>query len=347
MNDSPNILENPIEFLKGVGPKKGDLLKKEIGVFTFRDLLMQFPFRYVDKTKFNRIRDINVESETVQVKGILRRIDVIGEGRKRRLVGRLRDETGVLELVWFKGVHWLEKNLNIGGEYVVFGKINNFRGHITLPHPEIEPVSLGNTKKALSFAPVYPSTEKLNAKGLDAKGRRKLMQVLLEKVGPKELPENLPEYLIRKFRFPAHFQAIRNIHFPKNQKELDAAILRLKFEELFFLQLRLLQIRKKRKDAVKGYNFIKVGDFFHRFFKEKLPFELTNAQKRVIKEIRRDLGSGIQMNRLLQGDVGSGKTIVAFISMLMALDNDAQACLLAPTEILSNQLLCPPKISYN
>ncbi|MEM9823240.1 MAG: ATP-dependent DNA helicase RecG [Bacteroidota bacterium] len=337
MNHPPNILENPIEFLKGVGPKKGDLLRKEIGVFTFRDLLMQFPFRYVDKTKFNRIRDINSESETVQIKGILRRIDVMGEGRKRRLVGRLRDETGVLELVWFKGIHWLEKNLNIGGEYVVFGKINNFRGHITLPHPEIEPVSLSNTKSALSFAPVYPSTEKLNAKGLDPKGRRKLMQVLLEKVGPKELPENLPEYLLKKFHFPAHFQAVRHIHFPKNQKELDAAMMRLKFEELFFLQLRLLQIRKRRKNVVKGFTFPKVGDYFHRFFKEKLPFELTNAQKRVIREIRRDLGLGIQMNRLLQGDVGSGKTIVGLMCMLIAIDNGFQASLMAPTEILAQQ----------
>ena len=337
MNQSKNILDNPIEFLKGVGPKKGELLKKELGIFTFRDLLFHFPFRYVDKTKFHRIRDVRSDSESVQLKGILRRVNAIGEGRKRRLTAILRDATGMIELVWFKGIHWLEKNLVIGAEYIVFGKINNFRGKITIPHPEIEPVVVASTKQASHFAPVYPSTEKLNAKGLEAKGRRKLMETLLEKINPLDLPENLPEYLIRKYNLPSHYNAIRKIHFPKNQKELDAARNRLKFEELFFLQLRLLQIRKRRKDAIKGYVFTKVGDYFNQFYKEKLPFELTGAQKRVIKEIRRDLGVGIQMNRLLQGDVGSGKTIVGLMCMLLALDNGFQTCLMAPTEILAQQ----------
>ncbi len=337
MNPSQNILESKIEFLKGVGPAKGNLLKTEIGVFTFRDLLMCFPSRYVDKTKFHRIRAIGPDSDTVQLKGILRRLRTAGEGRKRRLVGLLRDETGSIELVWFKGVHWLEKNLNIGGEYIVFGKVNNFRGNITIPHPEIEPVTLANTTKAPTFAPVYPSTEKLNAKGLEAKGRRKLTQAILAKVPPEHLPENLPDYLVQKFRFPSHYEAIRNIHFPKSQEDLDAATKRLKFEELFFLQLRLLQARRRRKNATVGFTFEKVGENFNRFFKEKLPFELTGAQKRVIKEIRRDLGSGVQMNRLLQGDVGSGKTIVGLMCMLIALDNGFQTCLMAPTEILAQQ----------
>jgi len=337
MSQIRNILESPIEYLKGVGPVKGDMLKKELGVHTFGDLLRHFPFRYVDKTKFHRIRDINSESSAVQLKGVLRRIETKGDGRAKRLVGRLRDETGVIELVWFKGVYWLEKNLVIGREYVVYGKVNSFRGQVNIPHPEIEPLSTETQDKASTFAPVYPSTDKLNNKGLDAKGRRKLMATLLEKVTPQDLPENLPDYIITKFRFPSHFRSLVNIHFPKNQKELDLATRRLKFEELFFLQLRLLQVRRRRKDALRGFVFGKIGDYFNGFFNEKLPFELTGAQKRVLKEIRKDLGSGAQMNRLLQGDVGSGKTIVGLMAMLMALDNGFQACLMAPTEILARQ----------
>jgi len=199
MNNSRNILDSPIEYLKGVGPVRGDMLKKEIGVHTFGDLLRSFPFRYVDKTKFHRIRDIDSESNAVQIKGVLRRIETQGSGRARRLVGRLRDETGVIELVWFKGVHWLEKNLVIGREYVVYGKINSFRGNINIPHPEIEALTPETANKAQVFAPVYPSTDKLNAKGLDAKGRRKLLATLMEKITPADLPENLPDYLVKKF----------------------------------------------------------------------------------------------------------------------------------------------------
>ena len=332
-----NLLDSPIEFLKGVGPVKGDMLKKELGIFTFGDLLRHFPFRYVDKTKFHRIRDINSESNAVQIKGVLRRLNVLGDGRAKRLVGRFRDDTGVIELVWFKSVHWLEKNLVIGKEYVVYGKVNSFRGQVNIPHPEIEALSSETTSKASTFAPVYPSTDKLNAKGLDAKGRRKLMQILLGKVTSADLPENLPDYLISKFRFPSHHRAVIDIHFPKNQKDLDAATRRLKFEELFFLQLRLLQIRRRRKDAVRGFVFGKIGKIFNGFYNEKLPFELTGAQKRVLKEIRIDLGAGVQMNRLLQGDVGSGKTIVALMAILIALDNGFQTCLMAPTAILARQ----------
>ncbi len=337
MQNSANILDSPIEYLKGVGPLRGDLLKKELGIFTFRDLLFHFPFRYVDKTKFHQIRDLSVESDAVQLRGTLRRLSVAGTGRKKRLVGKLRDETGAIDLVWFKGVHWLEKSLEIGQEYIVYGRVNNFNGVINIPHPETELVLLSNTTKANTFAPVYPSTEKLNTKGLDAKGQRKIIAALFDKINANQIAENLPEYMLQKFRFPGRFKALQDIHFPKNQKDLDAARNRLKFEELFFLQLRLLQIRRRRKDAIKGFVFSKIGDFFNRFYKEKLPFELTGAQKRVLKEIRQDLGSGKQMNRLLQGDVGSGKTIVALMSMLIALDNGFQACLMAPTEILAQQ----------
>ena len=337
MSNLRNTLDSPIEYLKGVGPIKGDMLKKELGIHTFGDLLRSFPFRYVDKTKFHKIRDINNESSAVQLKGVLRRMETKGDGRAKRLVGRCRDDTGVIELVWFKGVYFLEKNLAIGKEYVVYGKVNSFRGQLNIPHPEIEELKAETTKKASSFAPVYPSTDKLNAKGLDAKGRRKLMMTLMEKIAPSDLPENLPDYILAKFKFPPHFKALVDIHFPKNQRDLDRATSRLKFEELFFLQLRLLQIRRRRKDSVRGHIFGLIGENFNRFFNEKLPFELTGAQKRVLKEIRKDLGSGVQMNRLLQGDVGSGKTMVGLMSMLMALDNGFQACLMAPTEILARQ----------
>jgi ATP-dependent DNA helicase RecG len=331
------VLDTSIEYLKGVGTVKADMLKKELAIHTFGDLLMAFPYRYVDKTKFHKIGDLNDQSGEVQLKGILRKIDIVGEGTKRRLVGRFRDDTGVIELVWFRSIYWLERSLKVGGEYVVFGRVNSFNNFLNIPHPEMEEVSEENNAPASTFAPVYSSTDKLNSKGLDARGRRRLMETLLEKLAPADLPENLPAYLLEKMRFPSRFDALRDIHFPRSQKELDSALNRLKFEELFFLQLRLLQIKRRRKDNVKGYVFSQVGEFFHRFYKEKLPFELTEAQKRVVKEIRQDLGAGAQMNRLLQGDVGSGKTMVALLCMLIALDNGYQACLMAPTEILAQQ----------
>lgn len=331
------FLDTAIEYLKGVGPSRADLLKKELSIFSLRDLLYQFPYRYIDKTQFHRIRELTEDSGSVQIRGILRRLSTAGEGRKRRLVGTLRDDSGSIELVWFSGVHWIEKSLVVGKEYVVYGRINQFNHKLNIAHPEIEAVSLSNTKQAASFAPVYASTEKLNSKGLDAKFRRRLIKSLFEKLSLTHIEENLPDYLIQKLKFPTHFDALQQIHLPKSQQELVAARNRLKFEELFFLQLRLLQLKLKRQRAIKGLVFGKIGDFFNNFYTEKLPFELTNAQKRVLKEIRRDLGAGIQMNRLLQGDVGSGKTIVGLMSMLMALDNGYQACLMAPTEILAQQ----------
>ncbi len=337
MNKPIHILDSSIEFLKGVGPTKGDMLKKELGIFTFGDLLLHFPYRYVDKTQFHKIRSIGPDSDTVQLRGILRRLNSVGDGRKKRLVGTFRDDTGAIELIWFKGAYWLERSLVVGQEYIVYGRINSFKGKINIAHPEIEPAGVKNTSQASTFEPVYPSTEKLNGKNLDAKGQRKLTKVLLEKLQPEDIPENLPDYLLEKFRFPSRYEALKGIHFPKTQQELDQVRNRLKFEELFFLQLRLLQIRRRRKDAIKGFSFTMIGEHFNRFFNEKLKFELTGAQKRVLKEIRRDLGSGVQMNRLLQGDVGSGKTIVGLMSMLMAMDNGYQATLLAPTEILAQQ----------
>ncbi len=344
-----SLTKTKIEYLKGVGPQRAELFKTELGIFTCGDLLMHFPFRYVDKTKFHRVMDINpnVDGAAVQLKGVIRRMETKGDGRKKRLIARFRDETGFMELIWFKGVHWMEKKLVAGVEYIVYGKVSSFNGKVNIVHPEIEPVTANNEQEALSLEPVYPSTDKLTNKGLDAKGQRKVMRILMNKLQEKDIPEILPEYMIEKMKFPSRYEAVRNIHFPKNQKEMVGARNRLKFEELFFLQLRLLQLRSNRKDTLKGYPFTKVGDYFMTFFKEKIPFELTNAQKRVVKEIRKDMapsgeledGTFVakQMNRLLQGDVGSGKTMVGLMSMLLALDNGFQACMMAPTEILAQQ----------
>lgn len=314
-------------------------MKKELGIFVFGDLLMHYPFRYVDKTKFHLVKDIGPQSdgESVQLKGILRRVESLGDGRAKRLVGRFRDDTGMIELVWFKGARWLEKSLQVGSEYIVYGRVNNFKGRVSIPHPEIELLSNSNIKNALTLAPVYPSTDKLTAKGMDAKGQRKLMTVLMNKLQPSDISEIIPDYILEKLKLPSRYEALKNIHFPKNQLDLKNATNRLKFEELFFLQMRLLQLRQHRKSDLMGYPFSKIGEKFLGFYHEKIPFELTGAQKRVIKEIRKDVGNPRQMNRLLQGDVGSGKTMVGLMAMLMALDNGYQACLLAPTEILAQQ----------
>ncbi|MCB0706556.1 MAG: ATP-dependent DNA helicase RecG [Saprospiraceae bacterium] len=332
-----NLLDSSIEYLKGVGPGRAELLRSELGIRTFRDLLQQYPFRYVDRTVFHRIRDLTPESGEVQLRGILRRLDQVGDGRKRRLVGRFRDDSGVIELVWFKGAHWIQNSLQVGKEYILYGRVTAFGSTLNIAHPEMEEPKSESQDPASTFAPVYPSTEKLNAKGLDVKMRRRLMEGLLEKVQSADVPENLPDYLVRKMKLVSRFDALKRIHFPEDQNQLDAARNRLKFEELFFLQLRLLQLKFRRQQAVIGYPFTQVGANFYEYYQERIPFELTGAQKRVIKEIRRDMGSGKQMNRLLQGDVGSGKTMVGLMCMLIAIDNGFQAAMMAPTEILAQQ----------
>lgn len=340
------ILDTGIEFLKGVGPQRADTLKRELGIFTFRDLLFHFPFRYIDKTRFHKIRDIQSEGENYQLRGIIRRLEVLGEGRAKRLAATLRDDTGAIELVWFQGMAWMEKTLEVGKEYVVFGRAGEFNGRFNMAHPEMEEVNEDNIKKSSTFDPVYPTTDKLTQKGLDAKGIRRIQRTLIDLLTPGALPETLPDYLLSGFRLSARFDALKNIHFPQTQADLDGAVRRLKFEELFLLQLRLLQVKMRRKDVTRGFVFDQIGHYFNTFYKEKLPFELTNAQKRVLKEVRTDLGIGKQMNRLVQGDVGSGKTVVALMTMLIALDNrhtpdgpPFQSCLMAPTEILARQHL--------
>jgi len=340
MNGRKLLLDSNIEYLKGVGPQRADTLKLDLGIFTCRDLLFHFPFRYVDRTQFHRIRDVHNDGETVQLKGTLRRLESLGEGKAKRLVGTLRDETGIMELVWFRSTHWLEKTLAVGKEYIVFGRVSEFNGRFNMAHPEMEEAAAAlENGVARTFDPVYPTTDKLTQKGLDAKGLRKLIRTLLDALSPADIPETLPAYLLEQFRLASRVSSLFAIHFPENQPELDSAIRRLKFEELFFLQLRLLQVRTRRKDLIQGFAFPNIGTYFNQFYQEKLPFELTGAQKRVLKEIRADVAEGKHMNRLVQGDVGSGKTVVALMTMLMALDNGHQACMMAPTEILAQQHL--------
>ena len=331
-----HILNTPIEYLKGVGPKRAELLQTELKIFTFLDLLLDFPFRYVDKTQFHKINEIHEDGQTVQVRGTLIDLQTKGppRGRGKRMVGKLKDKTGILELVWFKGFHWIQ-NLEIGAEYILYGKVNVFKGKVNLPHPEIEKPD--QFKNPSHLHPVYSSSEKLSRMGLDSKGRAKIVKNLLDRLFDHLVPETLPVYLIEKLRVISRYKSLTNIHFPADQLSLDKARFRLKYDEFFFSQLRILYQKIRRAHSSPGYVFGEVGEYVHAFYREKLPFELTNAQKRVIKEIRKDLGSGLQMNRLLQGDVGSGKTIVALMVMLIALDNGYQCCLLAPTEILATQ----------
>ena len=332
-----SVLDTPVEFIKGVGPSRADVLKKDLGLFTFQDMLAHYPFRYIDRTKYFKINQINLDSQYIQIIGRVISKKVIGEKRAKRIIAVFKDETGIMELVWFQSLKWVEDNIVVGTAYVAFGKPTLFNGTFSISHPEMElyqnkPAGRGN----LTLQPVYNSTEKLKKFNLDSKGLQRLIAGLLDQVIP-QVPENLPPYILNKYQLPDKRMALLNIHFPKNQKDLNAAERRLKFEELFFIQLQLLHNKQLRQLKFKGVTFEKVGEKVNRFYKEFLPFELTNAQKRVVKEIRIDTQRGVQMNRLVQGDVGSGKTAVALMSMLLANDNGYQACMMAPTEILARQ----------
>ena len=331
-----NFLDTPIEYLKGIGPQRGDMLKKELQIFTYNDLLSFYPFRYVDRSKFYKIKDITEDLPYVQLKGKIIRTELLGEKFTKRFVAYLKDDTGIIELVWFQGAKWLEGKFKPDTEYIVLGKPSEFRGKYNLAHPDVDLASDESIKLNSVLQPVYPSTEKLKSKGLDSKGILKLQEVLIPQLQNK-VDETLPDYLINKHKFISRELACKQIHFPENPELLKKAELRLKFEELFYIQLKLLKSKHFRKHSIQSFVFEKLGHYFNTFFNEHLPFELTNAQKRVIKEIRNDVRGGKQMNRLLQGDVGSGKTIVSLMCMLMALDNNFQACLMAPTEILAQQ----------
>lgn len=313
------------------------MLKKELNIFTFKDLLNFFPNRHIDKTKVATIKEINFQSEFIQVAGKLENLQIFGEGRSKRLVGYLKDSTGVVELVWFQGINWVIKNFNEGSLYLVFGKVGFFNNKPQIVHPEIELFIPANADGKAHLEPVYPSTEKLKARALNGRQIAKLTQVLLPLIQPKDVEENIPTHLLKQYKLMSRFEAYVNIHFPSNLQAYEQALHRLKFEELFIAQIRLNLVRLQRHRASRGVVFGKVGDYFNNFYQHHLPFELTNAQKRVLKEIRLDTAKGHQMNRLLQGDVGSGKTIVALLCMLLAADNGYQSCLMAPTEILAQQ----------
>jgi ATP-dependent DNA helicase RecG len=337
LGSNVSILKTPIEFLKGVGPLRAQVLEKELSIKTFGDLLFDFPFRYVDKTNFNLTNEIVQDGQIVQLKLTIISKERIGDKRRPRLSVLARDSSGFIELLWFQGAKWIASSIEIGKTYIVYGKVNLFKGKRSIPHPDIELLNTDNISKLIRFDPIYRSTEKLDKKGLGAKSRKSLLKNLFQKISSKDIFENLPSYLIKKVNLVTRFEAIKWVHFPSSDLERNTAIKRLKFEELFYNQLALFQNKAIRKSKNKGFVFGIVGEKFNRFYKEKIPFELTGAQKRVLKEIRYDLGSGVQMNRLLQGDVGSGKTMVALMSMLIALDNGFQACMMAPTEILALQ----------
>jgi ATP-dependent DNA helicase RecG len=334
---SPDILQHPIEYLKGVGPQRGDLLKKELAIFTFNDLLHHYPYRHVDKTKVTRIADLNPSVEYAQVQGRLTFYETIGERSAKRLVAYLKDDTGTMELTWFKGLTWIEKILKDDENYLAFGRLTFFMGKPQIVHPELEVIKPQANGVRNCLEPIYPTTEKLKTKGLSGRQLGKLTKDLFSLISERNIPENLPESVLKKFRLLPRFEALREMHFPAAPEQYEQALRRLKFEELFITQLRLARVRSERHRKSQGVVFEKVGDLFNLFYHNHLPFQLTGAQKRVLKEIRTDTASGHQMNRLLQGDVGSGKTIVALLVMLLAVDNGFQACLMAPTEILAQQ----------
>jgi ATP-dependent DNA helicase RecG len=332
------FLETPVEFLKGVGPKRAELLRTEVNVFTFGDLLCYYPFRYVDRSRIYKVSEIEPDLAFVQLKGTISNIRIIGEKRARRMTAFFHDETGEIELVWFQGIKWIEGTILPNVEYVVFGKPTIFNRRYNIAHPEIERAEEFSKTITQTLQGIYSTTEKLKNYGLNNKNLVKLIkELIVQAVG--KINETLPDEIMGKLGLMQREEAIRNIHFPDDQGKLQRAQARLKFEELFFIQLSLLNDKLIRQKRISGFLFSVVGEKVNRFYNEKLPFELTEAQKKVIREIRKDMGGGKQMNRLLQGDVGSGKTLVALMSMLIAIDNGFQACLMAPTEILANQHL--------
>lgn len=320
-----------------MGPQRADLLKKELNIYTFKDLLELVPYRHIDKTRVNQVRDIVPQTDFIQIKGVITSFGIIGEKRAKRLVAEIKDATGTLELVWFQGITYIQKMLALGQVYLVYGKVSFFQGQPQITHPEMEVWSREKMEGKSTLEPVYPSTEKLKSRGMGGRQIGHFTETLIKLLQEKNIPEILPESILQPLELMPRFKAFTSMHFPPDPETWQKAIDRLKFEEFFIAQLRMGLLRQQRHRYSKGVVFSQVGDIFNRFYENHLPFELTGAQKRVIKEIRRDTGSGKQMNRLLQGDVGSGKTIVALLILLLAIDNGYQGCLMAPTEILTNQ----------
>lgn len=339
VNTNNSFLKASISSLRTVDEPRAQLLQTELGIFRVGDLLTKYPFRYIDKTTFHKISQIRNADVDIQIKGKIINTDLIkGKNNRYRFEALVADDTGHLKLTWFQGAKWMEKYILKGKTYIIFGKVSRYGSSYNIVHPEMELLeeNTSNTVKK-AFEPVYNSTEKLDKKKFDLKERRKVVREALSRLTPDDIKDFLPEYIIQQQKLCSFHQAIYWIHFPNNVQELRAAQRRIKFQELFLFQLQLLANKIANQRKLKGALFDKVGDYFLKFYNEVLPFELTGAQKRVIKEIRKDVSSGIQMNRLLQGDVGSGKTIVGFMSMLLAIDNGYQVCLMAPTAILANQ----------
>ncbi|MBT3208378.1 MAG: ATP-dependent DNA helicase RecG [Bacteroidetes bacterium] len=329
-------LLSEIKYLQGVGPKRAELLNKEIEIFTFEDMLYYFPFKHIDKTKFYKISDISPELPHIQIKGTIKYTEIIGQKFKQRLVASFFDGTDTIDLVWFKGIKWIKESIKPNIEYIIYGKATIFNRQMNIVHPEIEPSVKTSSEIESSLQAHYSLTEKLRNNFFTSKSISKIQQALFNVVS-SDIYETLPFYLVEKLNLLPLNKALFNIHFPQSTELLNKAQFRLKFEELFYIQLNILKLKYNTTKKFAGYKFPVVGEVFNTFFKNKLPFELTNAQKKVIKEMRKDMGSGKQMNRLLQGDVGSGKTLVALMIILIAIDNNFQACLMVPTEILANQ----------
>ncbi|HKI88566.1 MAG TPA: ATP-dependent DNA helicase RecG [Draconibacterium sp.] len=331
-----DFLEQDIKFLPGVGPKRAEILNKELNIKTFSDLIYYFPFKYIDRTRFYKISEIHVQMPYIQVKGKIRSMESVGSGNKERLSARFYDDTGSIELVWFRSIKWQKENLKLDKEYTVFGKPSEFNGRLNVVHPEMETEEEKQLKPAGLFQAYYITSENMKNKYLNSKAINKLQLTLIQLANGK-IRETLPDSVMKKLKLASLEKSLVTIHKPENTIDLKNARFRLKFEELFHIQLKILALKHNREKKFKGFKFENIGYNFNTFYKDFLPFELTRAQKKVIKEIRRDVNRNIQMNRLLQGDVGSGKTLVALMTMLIAMDNGFQSCIMAPTEILAQQ----------
>jgi len=330
------MLHTEITYLKGVGPQRAELLASELGIRTWEDLVGYYPFRYIDRSQVIKIKEISSDATYVQIAGEIISIKEIGEGKARRMTALFRDDSGDIELVWFKGLKWLRTNLLLKKPYIVYGKPTEFKGRYNITHPELELVEEARITKGSELKPVYNTTQKLTTRGLNSNGIAKITKQLIEDV-KGDITEVLPDHIIEKFKLMPRADALAQIHLPTNIALLEASRRRLKFEELFFIQIQIAKQKLSQTKQERGVVFQKVGDLFNAFYNEHLPFDLTNAQKRVIKEIRTDVARGHHMNRLMQGDVGSGKTIVAVLAALLAIDNGYQVCLMVPTEILAQQ----------
>ena len=330
-----DLASRDIKYLSGVGPQRASVLNKELNIYSLHDLLYYFPYKYVDRSRIYYIHEIDGTMPYIQLKGEILGFETIGEGRQRRLIAHFSDGTGIVDLVWFQGIKFLVGKYKVHQEYIVFGKPSVFNGRINIAHPDIDNASELKLS-TMGLQPYYNTTEKMKRSSLNSHAIEKMMSAVVQQLR-EPLPETLSPPILTEHHLMPLTEALMNIHFPANPELLRKAQYRLKFEELFYVQLNILRYAKDRQRKYRGYVFETVGEIFNTFYAKNLPFELTGAQKRVLKEIRRDVGSGKQMNRLLQGDVGSGKTLVALMSMLIALDNGYQACMMAPTEILANQ----------